>query len=62
MVNEAGGVDGRNINFITYDDGLSPPKTVEDVRRLVEEDGVAFLFGSLGTSTNSAVVDSLNRR
>jgi branched-chain amino acid transport system substrate-binding protein len=62
MVNENGGVGGRKINFISYDDGLSPPKTVEAVRRLVEDHGVAFLFGSLGTSTNSAIVDYVNRR
>jgi branched-chain amino acid transport system substrate-binding protein len=62
MVNETGGFAGRKINFISYDDGLSPPKTVEDVRRLVEEDGVSFLFGMLGTPTNTAIADNLNRR
>ena len=62
MVNENGGVGGRKINFISYDDGLSPPKTVEAVRRLVEDDGVAFFFGSLGTSTNAAIVDYVNKR
>ena len=56
MVNEQGGVDGHKINFISYDDGYSPPKTVEQVRRLVEEDQVAFLFNTLGTPTNSAIV------
>ena len=62
MVNENGGVGGRKINFISYDDGLSPPKTVEAVRRLVEEDGVAFLFSQLGTAPNAAIVDYVNRR
>jgi ABC-type branched-subunit amino acid transport system substrate-binding protein len=62
MVTETGGVDGHKVNFISYDDCLSPPKTVEDVRRLVEEDGVAFLFSMLGTATNSAVVESLSRK
>src|SRR5712675_1150375 len=44
MVNDQGGVAGHKINFISYDDGYSPPKTVEQVRRLIEEDQVAFLF------------------
>src|ERR1700729_948442 len=48
MVNDQGGVAGRQIDFDTLDDGYSPPKTVEDVRRLVEEDKVAFLFNTLG--------------
>ena len=47
MVNEMGGVDGRTIEFISYDDGYSPPKTVEQVRRLVEEDKVDFCFQNL---------------
>ena len=55
MVNDHGGVAGRKINFISLDDGYSPPRTVEDVRRLVEEDRVAFLFGTLGTPTNTAI-------
>ena len=62
MVNEQGGIAGRKINFITYDDGFSPPKTVEQVRRLVDQDRVAFLFNTLGTPTNSAVVRYLNQR
>jgi branched-chain amino acid transport system substrate-binding protein len=62
MVNEGGGVAGRKINFITYDDGYSPPKTVEQVRRLVEQDRVAFLFNTLGTPTNSAIVRYVNQR
>jgi branched-chain amino acid transport system substrate-binding protein len=62
MVNEGGGIAGRKINFITYDDGFSPPKTVEQVRRLVEQDRVAFLFNTLGTATNSAIVRYVNQR
>ena len=57
MVNNQGGVAGRKINFISLDDGYSPPKTVEQVRRLVEQDQVAFLFNTLGTPTNSAIAD-----
>ena len=49
MVNEMGGVNGRKLNLISLDDGYSPPKTVEQTRRLVEQEGVAFIFGSLGT-------------
>ena len=62
MVNEQGGVAGHQINFISLDDGYSPPKTVEDVRRLVEEEQVAFLFNTLGTPTNSAIVRYLNQK
>jgi branched-chain amino acid transport system substrate-binding protein len=62
MVNEQGGVDGHMIDFISYDDGYSPPKTVEQVRRLVEEDRVDFCFQNLGTPCNSAIADYLNRK
>ncbi|MDN3566451.1 ABC transporter substrate-binding protein [Paeniroseomonas aquatica] len=62
MVNDQGGVGGRRINFITYDDGYSPPKTVEQTRRLVEQDKVAFLFNPLGTASNSAIVRYMNQR
>src|SRR6202453_4470421 len=55
MVNEQGGVAGHKINFISYDDGYSPPKTVEQVRRLIEEDQVDFLFNTLGTPSNTAI-------
>ena len=55
MINEQGGVNGRKINFISYDDGYSPPKTVEQVRKLVEKDGVLLLFNTLGTPTNTAI-------
>ncbi len=57
MVNDQGGVDGRKINFISLDDGYSPPKTVEQVRQLVEQDGVAFIFNTLGTPPNSAIAE-----
>src|SRR6478672_11304573 len=52
----------RKINYISYDDNYSPPKTVEQVRRLVEQDKVAFLFNTLGTATNSAIVRYVNQR
>jgi branched-chain amino acid transport system substrate-binding protein len=62
MVNEQGGVGGRKINFISLDDTYSPPKTVEQIRRLVEEDQVAFTFATLGTPTNSAIVRYMNQK
>jgi branched-chain amino acid transport system substrate-binding protein len=62
MINDQGGVNGRRINFISRDDGYSPPKTVEMVRKLVEEDQVLFLFQTLGTASNAAVQDYLNER
>ncbi len=55
MINEQGGVNGRKINFISRDDSYSPPKTVEQVRKLVEEDQVLFLFNTLGTPPNTAI-------
>ena len=61
MVNEQGGVAGHKINFISLDDGYSPPKTVEDIRQLVEEDKVAFTFNTLGTPTNSAIERYMNQ-
>ncbi len=60
MVNEMGGVNGRKLNLISVDDGYSPPKTVEQTRRLVEQEQVAFIFGSVGTPTNLAVRSYLN--
>jgi branched-chain amino acid transport system substrate-binding protein len=60
MINEQGGVNGRKINLISLDDGYSPPKTVEQVRRLVEEEQVAFLFNTLGTPPNAAIRQYLN--
>jgi branched-chain amino acid transport system substrate-binding protein len=62
MVNEQGGVAGRKVTFISYDDGYSPPKTVEQVRRLVEQDRVACLFQNVGTPCNSAIVRYVNQR
>lgn len=62
MVNEQGGIAGRRINFISLDDGYSPPRTVEQTRKLIEEEGVAFVFSSLGTPTNTAVQKYLNDR
>ena len=60
MVNDEGGVNGRRLNFISLDDGFSPPKTVEQTRRLVEEEHVAFIFGSLADITSLAVRPYLN--
>jgi branched-chain amino acid transport system substrate-binding protein len=60
MINEQGGINGRKINFITLDDAYSPPKTVEQVRRLVEDEKVAFLFQTLGTAPNLAIRQYLN--
>jgi branched-chain amino acid transport system substrate-binding protein len=62
MLNEQGGIAGHQINFISLDDGYSPPKTVEQVRRLIEQDQVAFLFQTLGTPTNSAIVKYANQK
>ncbi len=61
MINEQGGVNGRKINFISLDDGYSPPKTVEQTRRLVEQEGVAFILNGLGTAPNAAVREYLNQ-
>jgi branched-chain amino acid transport system substrate-binding protein len=61
-VNDQGGVAGRKINFISYDDAYSPPKTVEQVRRLIEQDQVACLFNTLGTPTNSAIHKYVNQK
>ena len=60
MINEQGGINGRKINFISRDDGYSPPKTVEQVRKLVEEDQVLLLFQTLGTPPNIAIRGYLN--
>ncbi len=62
MINEQGGVNGRTINFISLDDGYSPPKTVEQIRKLVEEDQVFFLAGTLGTPTNTAIHKYVNAK
>jgi branched-chain amino acid transport system substrate-binding protein len=60
MINEQGGLNGRKINFISLDDAYSPPKTVEQVRRLVEDEKVAFCFQTLGTAPNLAIRQYLN--
>ena len=62
MLNEKGGVNGRKIELLTLDDGYSPPKTVEQTRRLVESDGVLLMFASLGTPTSEAVRPYLNNK
>ncbi|WP_275200630.1 ABC transporter substrate-binding protein [Bradyrhizobium sp. CSA207] len=58
-INDRGGINGRKINYIAYDDAYSPPKAVEHVRKLVEGDEVAFMFGQLGTPGNTAVAKYL---
>jgi len=62
MVNDNGGIKGRKINFISYDDGYSPPKTVEQTRKLVESDEVLFIFNGLGTPTQTAVQKYMNAK
>ncbi len=62
MINEQGGVNGRKVTLLSLDDGFSPPKTVEQIRRLVEEEGVLFIFQSLGTAANTAIQRYLNAR
>ena len=62
MINDQGGVNGRKLNMISLDDGFSPPKTVEQTRRLVEQDQVLAISGSLGTATNATVQKYLNAR
>jgi ABC-type branched-subunit amino acid transport system substrate-binding protein len=62
MINEQGGINGRKVNLISLDDGYSPPKTIEAIRRLVENDEVLALFGTLGTPTNSAIHRYANQK
>jgi branched-chain amino acid transport system substrate-binding protein len=62
MINAKGGINGRKINFISYDDGYSPPKAVEQARKLVESDEVLLVFNSLGTPSNSAIQKYLNSK
>jgi len=62
MLNEQGGINGRKIKFISYDDAYSPPKTVEQARRLVEGDEVSMIFASVGTATNAAIMPYLNAK
>jgi branched-chain amino acid transport system substrate-binding protein len=62
MINDQGGINGRKVNFITYDDGYSPPKAVEQVRKLVESDEVLAVFNPLGTPSNTAIQKYLNAK
>ena len=62
MINEKGGINGRKINFISYDDAYSPPKTVEQARKLVESDEVLLIFNSLGTPPNTAIQKYMNAK
>src|SRR6202171_4724124 len=62
MINERGGVNGRKINFISLDDAYSPPKTVEQIRRLIESDEVLFLVNPVGTATNMSVLKYINQK
>jgi ABC-type branched-subunit amino acid transport system substrate-binding protein len=62
MVNDRGGINGRKVSFISYDDSYSPPKTVEMARKLVEQDQVLFLFQTLGTPSNTAIHKYMNAR
>ncbi len=62
MINDEGGVNSRRIALLSLDDGYAPPKTVEQTRKLVEQEGVAFLFSSIGTATNTAIQRYLNER
>jgi branched-chain amino acid transport system substrate-binding protein len=61
-INDAGGINGRKINFISYDDAYSPPKTVEQARKLVESDEVLLIFNPLGTPPNSAIQKYMNSK
>src|ERR1700743_2491800 len=61
-INDAGGINGRKINFISYDDSYSPPKAVEQARKLVESDEVLLVFNSLGTPSNSAIHKYMNAK
>src|SRR6476646_333381 len=62
MINEQGGINGRKINFISYDDAYSPPKAIEQARKLVESDEVLLIFQSLGTPSNSAIMKYMNAK
>jgi branched-chain amino acid transport system substrate-binding protein len=62
MINDRGGINGRKIDFVSYDDAYSPANTVEQARRLVEDDGVLFIFNSLGTPTNTAIERYMNAK
>src|SRR6201993_3623522 len=61
-INAEGGINGRKINFISYDDGYSPPKAVEQARKLVESEEVLLIFGPLGTPSNTAIQRYMNAK
>src|ERR1700742_1414307 len=61
-INSEGGINGRKIKFLSYDDAYSPPKAVEQARRLVEDDGVLLIFNPLGTPSNSAIEKYMNNK
>ena len=61
-INAEGGINGRKITFISYDDAYTPPKTVEQARKLVESDEVLLIFNSLGTPPNSAIQKYMNQK
>src|SRR3954467_13003817 len=61
VINDAGGINGRKINIISLDDGFSPPKAVEQIRRLVEQERIAFIFNTLGTPINIVIRTYLNQ-
>lgn len=62
MLNDKGGINGRKINYISYDDAYSPPKAVEQTRKLVENDEVLFLYQTLGTPSNTAIMKYMNQK
>jgi len=62
MINEQGGINSRKVNFVSLDDAYSPPKTVDDIRQLVEQDHVLATFNTLGTPPNSAIHDYMNEK
>ncbi|MFC3266759.1 ABC transporter substrate-binding protein, partial [Camelimonas abortus] len=62
MINDQGGINGRKITFISYDDAYSPPKAVEQARKLIENDEVLALFGTLGTPSNTAIMKYVNAK
>jgi ABC-type branched-subunit amino acid transport system substrate-binding protein len=62
MINDQGGINGRKINFISYDDAYSPPKAIEQARKLVESDEVLLIFQALGTPSNSAIMKYMNAK
>src|SRR5215813_929089 len=62
MINDQGGVNGRKINYVALDDAYSPPKTVEQIRKLIESEEVLFMVNNVGTATNMAVVKYINQK